>query len=561
MKRVSFFANRYTELTLFCIAPESGTVMIRRSHAKRCLVCERIQTVKGCHITWEIAPQTHYTLIAKDVSVPFAYLHGSDDIRETGITVLDVGGARTVAFADMPSWYAQPCRNQYHFSTPKNWMNDPNGLCFFDGYYHLFYQANPFSLKWGDMHWGHAISKDLVHWTHLPMALFPQDPLRERLDLRGGAYSGCAVPSGDHMDLYFTRSLSPLVRGPESRETQQHAVCDGLSVTGETTIIARRPIAGDGDYNFRDPKVVMMDDIQTMIIATTLRGVCSIVAYRKDEEGAWEYKGAILQDPEADCQTFECANYLEEADTDLCAFICSIQDKPSLKRQRRFTFVYLCRRKGLKFEIVGKTVQDFGRGSYAMQLFESPRRVICAFAWCPDTYHEFLPSASRSNGCLTIPHECFLEHGEFIVRPARSLAGLKLPSFWDEAPDEGTATIAVGDTTYEWEISFRGRTDFLLVFCQGGGKSIGLAYHHGELAFVHVPANREMDPPLSQEFPDLRDLDIFVDRSVVEVFVNGGRGYGSLSYFIPKHAKTLSFSFSDPKKVTRNRISMLKGIW
>ena len=77
-------------------------------------------------------------------------------------------------------------RPQFHFTPPKNWMNDPNGLVYFDGEYHLFYQHNPFGIRWGHMSWGHAVSKDLVKWEHLPIAL----PELENLM----AFSGSAMP-------------------------------------------------------------------------------------------------------------------------------------------------------------------------------------------------------------------------------------------------------------------------------------------------------------------------------------------------------------------------------
>src|SRR5258708_36065159 len=84
------------------------------------------------------------------------------------------------------SSYVQPWRPQYHFTPPKNFMNDPNGTVFYKGEYHLFYQHNPEGNVWGPMSWGHAISSDLVHWQNLPIAL-REDPGEYMV------YSGSAV--------------------------------------------------------------------------------------------------------------------------------------------------------------------------------------------------------------------------------------------------------------------------------------------------------------------------------------------------------------------------------
>ena len=69
--------------------------------------------------------------------------------------------------------YKEKYRPQFHFSPPENWMNDPNGMVFYKGEYHLFYQYHPESTVWGPMHWGHAVSKDLISWEHLDIALEP----------------------------------------------------------------------------------------------------------------------------------------------------------------------------------------------------------------------------------------------------------------------------------------------------------------------------------------------------------------------------------------------------
>src|SRR5437763_9285389 len=85
--------------------------------------------------------------------------------------VLSLLMAGTLTAARGAEPYREPFRPQFHFSPAKNWMNDPNGLVYYDGEYHLFYQHNPFGDTWGNMSWGHAVSSDLVHWRHLPLAI------------------------------------------------------------------------------------------------------------------------------------------------------------------------------------------------------------------------------------------------------------------------------------------------------------------------------------------------------------------------------------------------------
>ena len=102
---------------------------------------------------------------------------------------------------DKPS--KEAFRPVFHFTPEKHWMNDPNGMVYYQGEYHLFYQHNPDSSVWGPMHWGHAISKDMVNWQHQEIKLFP--------DEHGTIFSGSAIVDWQNSSGFGSKDNPPLV--------------------------------------------------------------------------------------------------------------------------------------------------------------------------------------------------------------------------------------------------------------------------------------------------------------------------------------------------------------
>ena len=177
-------------------------------------------------------------------------------MRGPGITILALqvsvavfGAAFSAGHA--AELYREPFRPQFHFTLERNWMNDPNGMVFYDGEYHLFYQSNPFGDKWGHMSWGHAVSRDLVHWEHLPLALAEE----------GGVmiFSGSAVVDWKNTSGFGRNGRPPLVAiytGHYTTKPLQNQHIAYSTDRGRTwTKYAGNPVLDIGEKDFRDPKV------------------------------------------------------------------------------------------------------------------------------------------------------------------------------------------------------------------------------------------------------------------------------------------------------------------
>ena len=199
-----------------------------------------------------------------------------------------------------------PWRENYHFQTPVGWMNDPHGLIQFQGKFHLFYQHHPFSGKWGTMHWGHAISKDLIHWEHQPEALAPSEDYDGWEG--GGIFTGSAIEHQNELILYYTGCA-------KDRQVQCMASStDGLNfIKSDHNPVLSDPPVGINPHDFRDPKVWKQGDIWYMVTGVT-DGVSDLIEPSNSQKNGL---GKVCLHRSKNLKNWEFVNYLVESSGEL----------------------------------------------------------------------------------------------------------------------------------------------------------------------------------------------------------------------------------------------------
>jgi len=201
-----------------------------------------------------------------------------------------------------------PHRPRYHFLPPANWMNDPNGLLQWKGQYHLFYQHNPFGPQWGNMHWGHAVSDDLVYWRHLPIALAPTPDGPDK----DGVFSGSAVDNDGVPTVLYT-GVRPEV---QCLATSRDDLLSWAKHPGNPVIPAPPP--GLDVTGFRDPCAWREGDGWCMAVGSGLRdrgGAALLYASRGPGLADWEYLHPLcVGDKAATGEMWECPDFFPLGD-------------------------------------------------------------------------------------------------------------------------------------------------------------------------------------------------------------------------------------------------------
>lgn len=411
--------------------------------------------------------------------------------------------------AAIPQAKADPARPRYHFTAPAHWLNDPNGTIYHEGYYHLFYQQNPFSDGDGPKFWGHARSADLMRWEDLPIALYPEGD-----GIENGIWSGCiAINKLGQPVAFYTRANYPLAEGVTEGDFTQ-AVAMGSDdlitwVKREEPLLTREGPAADYRKDWRDPFVFHKEGRTFLVLGMTGRGL-PIYEATDDAFLQWKHCGTMT-DLDA-----ECPNFFEVDGH----------------------WLYLWS----PFDSVGYAIGDFDldtlkftietNGRYDWSEFDHSCYYATNHLYAPDG-RSILFGWIRGwkpghgwNGAMGIPREVRIgADGILRTPPIAEMAVLRKPLMEKTTLELNTGPTPMPfDPGQQYEVSCK--------LSPGGAERMGFGFcyspdgvpDHGlwlevdglHLDGVHIPLDEnQLAKPV--------EVRLFIDHSVAEIFVDGGR--------------------------------------
>ena len=444
-----------------------------------------------------------------------------------------------------------------HLTPYVGWMNDPNGLCFYGGQYHLFYQYHPYDCVWGPMHWGHAVSRDMLRWEHLPAALAPDTAADTQ-----GCFSGSAVQTDDgRLALYYT-GVYRNEKG-EERQAQCAAFGDGLNfhkAAGNPLISAAHLPVGCSHVDFRDPKVWRAEDGRYYMVTGSRTDTRdgAILLFVSENGLDWRYAAEL----DASCgkygKMWECPDFFEL--DGMQVLITSPQEMQATAdgefHPGHGTLALLGRydKKTHAFERMSAQAVDQGLDFYAPQTMFTPdgRRVMVGWMenWgsCQSS-----PRNHAWFGRMSLPRELFVKNGRLWQRPVR-----EIESLWQDTVCLSGQRIA-GERRFD---GIRGRTFDMTLRIAAGEKLRGFAVRFAqderfftEIRFDAAAQEIVFDRTCSGTRRDIahvrsvtacvRDgamqLRLIVDGESAELFVGEGERVLSCLIETPLEARGISF--------------------
>ena len=474
--------------------------------------------------------------------------------------------------------YREPLRPQVHFTPPRNFMNDPNGLVFYKGEYHLFYQHNPFGQTWGHMSWGHAVSGDLLHWEHLPVALHEEDGVM--------IFSGSAVVDWNNTSGFCHGNgndpscLVAVYTGHgHGRQTQNLAYSNDRGRTWRK--YTRNPVMDLGIAEFRDPKVFWHEPTRRWVMVAVLADQHTVRFFGSRDLKTW----VTLSDfgpAGATGGVWECPDLfalpVDGNPADL-RWVLDVDINPGGVAGGSGGQYFVGAFDGTRFSNDNPPDRtlwvDYGKDFYATLSYsdvpEADGRRIW-MGWIGNWAYANEEPTVVWRGAQSIPRELALrrlpEGVRLVQRPVAELASLRatvepVPAAPGAAID-GAVDIELELTRGAWQTA-----GFRLVNGAGEDVTIGVTAQPLEL---FVDRRRSRKSVFHEAYPGrhagpLRwhgeriSLRVLFDRSVLEIFANGGETVLTERVYPTRPFERLEWLPEGPGAIREPRLWPLRSIW
>lgn len=433
---------------------------------------------------------------------------------------------------------ASPWRMGYHIQPISGLLNDPNGFSYFNGKWHLFYQAYPMGPVHGLKSWYHVTSDNLVDWQNEGLSLLPDSQWDSH-----GVYSGSAIPVKDRLFLAYTGNV-------RNQDWQRHAYQVGAWMDSDNHVskipqpLITEPPAGY-THEFRDPQVFRYQDEYLLIIGgQTTAEEGKVLTYRSQDLQNWEFSGPLAFTDEEMGFMIECPNLVFDDQQPILLFCPQGIDHSLLDYQNIYPNTYVTADSFSLSEnrLVDPTPLknlDEGFDVYATQAFNAPDGRALSVSWIGLPEIAYPTDSEGWAHCLSIVKELKLRDGQLLQRPVAEMAQLrethKAFNF-----SQGETLLAPNSDHYELQLEFPADTAGTVTLFANGENNHGLSLtfdtEHGKMEFDRSQTAN----PFAEEYGSTRTftiakkalhLQIFVDTSVVEIFVNDGEQVATARYF------------------------------
>lgn len=307
-------------------------------------------------------------------------------------------------------------RPAYHYRPEANWINDPNGLCQVDGWYHMFFQYNPHGSQWGDIHWGHARSRDLLHWDTLPIAMTP-DASKGELH----CFSGSCCKDGEGKPHFFYTSIGSEQDGRDCINGAQQWMAEPADAA-LTRLVQTDAYAVTDDIHgslhvrdWRDPCVFYWQGQYLMVLGGCLDGHGCVLLYTSPDMKQWTYRHVLARSAVADGVPWECPNFFPLDGKFVLFYSPCAQVMVQVGEMDA----------ELRFHCLHEEVLDPGerQGYYAPQAFRNEAGRTILFGWMPEC-DGALSIRKGWSGVMSLPRVLHVQGHRLIAQPLEDIDAL-----------------------------------------------------------------------------------------------------------------------------------------